>query len=64
MARALNHALSALFIKSNMTETKLIEICPRCGLFGLADRVCEYCGYDAVEAYVEARLERERKESK
>ena len=60
MVRVLSRALSAPYMK----ETKLIEICPRCGLVGhlRCDRFYHFD--DAVEAYVEARLERERKESR
>ena len=41
------------------TVTKEIEICPKCGIFGLADGVCDYCGYDRITEYVESRIRKE-----
>ena len=47
----------------NYTVTKEIEICPKCGIFGLADGVCDYCGYDRITEYVESRIRKEEARS-
>ena len=41
-----------------------IEICPKCGVFGLANGVCDYCGYDKIVANVRAQVKKHEEKEK